>query len=329
MTPQYRIEWARVGWSLGISAVSVATLVWLGASALYPIFTTLRASGSGDSLDEPLTKPLAEHDELMQRSIERFVGRSLFDRVPTDWPRPAPVQRAAPIITRTEPPPPPPPPPPQRNYGGPKPLAIIGDSVIFDGSSDPVQVGSSFGEVKVLRVVLPYSVVVLWDRGEHTVPLFVSDETLWQSAAPVPDAFLAPTWTAPTSRMSEPPWGDGSLNRPRTATPPRVRMNAPTAAATPPETIEPLPAEETSSQPLATEVQAPVGKQQDAPPPLTETQVEGMSRTQVIAALARVMAARTQSNLDTATRQRLQQDLDMLRARQAALLRTDQGRTPQ
>gem|GEM_PF-923801 len=333
MTPQSRIEWTRVGWSLGISTLSVAILVWLGASALYPVFTTLRTSGSSDNLDEPLKKPLQEHEELMQRSIDRFVGRSLFDRVPTDWPRPAPVQRVAPVVTRTEPPPPPPPPPPQRIYGGPKPLAIIGDSVIFDGSIDPVQVGASFGEVKVLRVVLPYSVVVLWDRGEHTVPLFASDETLWQSAPPTQDAFRSPTWTAPAGRMSEPQWGDGSLNRPRTSPRPNIRVNAPTAENAPPEGAEHTPVDDTPVQPPATEVQAPVaaplGAQLRAPPPLTEAQVASMSRTQVIAAVARVIAARAQPNLDPSTQQRLQRELDMLRARQAALPQANQVRTPQ
>jgi len=328
VTPQYRIEWTRVGWSLGISAVSVATLVWLGASALIPIFATLRTSGSADSLDEPLKKPLQEHDELMQRSIDRFIGRSLFDRVPTDWPRPAPVQRAAPVVARTEPPPPPPP-PPQRIYGGPKPLAIIGDSVIFDGSAEPVRVGATFGEVKVLRVVLPYSVVVLWDRGEHTVPLFANDETLWRSAAPTQDDFLAPTWSTPAGRMSEPQWGDGSLNRPRTLASPDARASLPSSAASVPETPEPEPADDRSSPQPATEVPAPATAPQGMPPSLTQIQVQSMSRPQVVAALARTMAARAQPNLDQATQQRLQRELEMLRARQSALPQIDQGRNQQ
>ncbi|MBM4008083.1 MAG: hypothetical protein FJ285_00620 [Planctomycetes bacterium] len=329
MTPQYRIEWTRAGWSLGISAVSVATLVWLGASALIPIFATLRTSGSADNLDEPLKKPLQEHDELMQRSIDRFVGRSLFDRVPTDWPRPAPVQRAAPVVARTEPPPPPPPPPPQRIYGGPKPLAIIGDSVIFDGSAEPVRVGATFGDVKVLRVVLPYSVVVLWDRGEHTVPLFASDPTLWQSEAPTQDAFRSPTWTAPADRVSEPQWGDGSLNRPRTFASPDARASLPSGAVSAPEIPEPQPADNGSSPQPAPEVPAPATAPQGMPPPLTQIQVQSMSRPQVVAALARTMAARAQPNLDQATQQRLQRELEMLRARQSALPQIDQGRNQQ
>ena len=155
MTAHTRPEWTRIGWPLGVSALSITLLLWLSLSEVYPLLSTLGASGSGDNLDEPLRKPLQEHDELMQRSIDRFIGRSLFDRVPSDWPRPAPVPRVAPVVVKTEPPPPPAPPPPQRIYGGPKPLAIIGDSVIFDGSTAPIQVGETFGEIKVLRVVLP------------------------------------------------------------------------------------------------------------------------------------------------------------------------------
>jgi len=328
VTTHYRIEWARAGWPLGISALSAAVLIWLGVSALYPLFTTLRATGSADNLDEPLKKPLQEHDELMQRSIDRFIGRSLFDRVPSDWPRPAPVQRVAPVITRAEPAPPPPPPPPQRNYGGPKPLAIIGDSVIFDGSTEPVQVGESFGEVKVLRVALPYSVVVLWDRGEHTVPLFASDDTLWKSASPTQDPFRSPTWTAPSGRTSEPQWGDGSLNRPRTASTPSA-WRSEVAPPPPTDQSQQPPTMDETAPPQPIEVQESAAVPANVPLPLTQSQVDGMSRTQMVAALARIIAARAQPNLDAATQERLQRDLEMIRARQGTLPQTEQGRSPQ
>lgn len=328
MTAHTRPEWTRIGWPIGVSALSITLLLWLSLSEVYPLLSTLGASGSGDNLDEPLRKPLQEHDELMQRSIDRFIGRSLFDRVPSDWPRPAPVPRVAPVVVKTEPPPPPAPPPPQRIYGGPKPLAIIGDSVIFDGSTAPIQVGETFGEIRVLRVVLPYSVVVLWDRGEHTVPLFASDETLWRSAAPAEDVFQSPAWTAPASRVNDPQWGDGSFNRSLTATLPNSRGNTPPAASPRPESNEP-PSASAASQPAAVDDPMPAEAPQGVPTSLTAGQIEGMSRTQVIVALARIVAARTQPNIDPDTAQRLQHELEMLRARQGALSDTDRGPKPQ
>lgn len=150
------------------------------------------------SITTPAARPPEPADAGQQRQQQyaaaidahtrQVDGRSLFF-VPSAPPPPPP-----PPPTKVDSGPPPPPPPPAR-YGGPSIIAMLNDTVWFEGG-DRLGVGESSDAVKVVRLNAPWSAVVEWKGVEFTVDLFKKDAVV----APEPSA---PEPAGPASAAGE------------------------------------------------------------------------------------------------------------------------------
>jgi hypothetical protein len=121
--------------------------------------------------DDPIQTRLASyiqgHKDDHQKYVQRFNGRSLFNK-PQPPPRPGP----------TGPPPPPPPPPivegtkgPPANYTGPAVMFVLGDEVWFRNGLT-LSVGEESQGVKVLSSDPPWKVTLAHGGGQYDIELF-------------------------------------------------------------------------------------------------------------------------------------------------------------
>ena len=236
---------------------------------------------------------ILEDNPIMERSQERFSGRSIF-YIPREPRRPSRPAPPPPPRVETEPPPPPPPPPPPSapsKYAGPGIRGILGEEVFFE-SGKRIKSGESADGVDVLRINGPFSVRLGWRTGEYEVNLFADE---------VPDFF----GTAPYAN------GGGSdllsLETSNTATQ--------TAAQTAAEQARRLA--EIRERQAREEAQRNEGRNQetassDVPPPLAQSDIDEMSRIDAIRAMSSIGRALRQE-VDQATKERLENERTMLR----------------
>jgi hypothetical protein len=328
-----RPEWLRpprgVRWTT-MTALGAASAVVLGALGLWAIAALLSAIFTFGSSSDPassLNDALKRHETLADASARRFNGRSAF------FMPPAPVRKPPKPAKPPEPPPPPPPPPPPaapREYAGPKPVGAIGDLVFFADQSQ-IRVGDERGGVKVLASSAPWSVrlahgggeydVELWTRGKE--PFFNnSDWRNTRSSTPGIDPVGAkaelkgnagstpstPLVTTPGPN-GEPGPGMRGPGMPPPATLPGVvpqDANQPAPPSGP--GLMPAPgakAPNAARNPWTTEHMAP-------PPSLSADQIASMPIAEAQASFQAISRARTNRNLDEATRQRLNQESEQL-----------------
>lgn len=133
-----------------------------GLSVLMALFTF---GGDADPA-AALANSLKKHEQLAKVDRDRFDGRSAFFMPP------------APVRNIPKPPPPPkiekplPPPAPviPAEYGGKKPIAILGPIVYFDNFQ--IKIGEESNGIKVLSTNAPWSVKLAHDGGEYEVSLW-------------------------------------------------------------------------------------------------------------------------------------------------------------
>lgn len=184
--------------SLNLNApliTSVAALALLGitlATTLPPLLSAaFGGSTEGPEPSDTIAGLVQEHDELLTTYKERFIGRSAFFR-PMPPPKPLPPPpKPQPKPDRDEPPPQPvrpTPPPPPATYQGPPVSVVLGDKVLFKGSSTReasmwVKLGEEVNGLKVLAINAPKSVRVAHLRGEYDVPVFNWDMPFFRDAS--------------------------------------------------------------------------------------------------------------------------------------------------
>jgi len=310
-----------------VSAVCVGALAVTAFTALVDL-TPAAIAPSADPKDvRAFDAQLARHEAAIGLARSRFDGRSLFVM-------PAPPYRPPP-----PPPPLPPEPPPQpkpvvpvapAEYTGPKPMGMIGGSVYFEGIP-ALAVGEDRDGLKVLSVEPPSHVRVSHRGGTYLVPVWdPSDLTSLSkreagSTSPIksvpalgagaPDAGtrgMAPSddggradGSGRAGDAGQAGEGGRAGDGGRTAdvpAPAPPSTPAPAAPATAPPT-PPAPAGP------GTDIELP---RAEVPTPLSQDDVDAMTRREAQAALAAVSRARGIRDLDEATRTRLREEFDML-----------------
>ena len=236
---------------------------------------------------------ILEDNPVMERSMERFSGRSIF-YVPKEPRRPSRPAPPPPPRVETEPPPPPPPPPPPKapsKYAGPGIRGILGEEVFFE-SGKRIKSGESADGVDVLRINGPFSVRLGWRSGEYDVSLFAEE---------VPDFF----GTTPYANGA----GSDLLSLETSTT--DTRTSAQTAAD------QARLLAEIRERQAREEAQRNEGRSQepsnpDVPAALTQSDIEEMSRIDAIRAMSSIGRALRQE-IDQATKERLENERTMLR----------------
>ncbi|HMN95611.1 MAG TPA: hypothetical protein PKC43_02965 [Phycisphaerales bacterium] len=301
-----------IDWSPAL-IVSLSALVIGGgvlAATLPGLTSAVMLPRAGSEGTDGLAALLEEHDEAATLAVERFRGRSIFYPPP---PPPRPVVRPpAPPPLPPPPPvdrPPPGPPPPPASYTGRKPSFVVGSTVYFDQGLR-ISVGE---EVEGIRVISadPYIVRLGFQRGEYDVPLF----DLGNALAPAMTLDMgAPgtPWLIPTESTTNPFTGmaapAATPAAPAAGRPPG-RAGARPAVPAPPPRVDP-PA---TSDPELAEAN-PGGRPPVAiPAPLTDAQIDSMERTDALRAVTEITRALNGDNLDEATQQRLNEELDKLK----------------
>lgn len=169
MTPALRRTEPRIG-ALGVAALASAVVAMLmlawGAWRLGSAAISASAAASPVEMGDLRGPDLAT-------AQARIDGRSLFF-IPSAPPPPPPPPRAE----SDEPSAPPPPPPPPSRYGGPGVIALINDTVWFEGGQR-LAPGESGGGVRVIAVDAPWSARVHWEGVEFDVALFPHDEVVY------------------------------------------------------------------------------------------------------------------------------------------------------
>ena len=174
-----------VRWSgpLIVSSFALAVVAYLGieqCALLLSASLAPDAAPAGQNLD----RAMASHDELMEVSRRRFSGRSIFTAPP------APVRVAPPPPVPRDPPPPPPPPAPiiPTEYGGPRPLGLLGNKVLF-GDGVLLARGQQSAGVMVLEIQAPYSVRLGHAGGEYDVAIYTRADLTKLAEQTPPRAF--------------------------------------------------------------------------------------------------------------------------------------------
>ncbi len=162
-------------------AATIMLVAITGALLLSGFFGVLRAvltfGGDADPT-ATLQNSLQKHEQLAKVDRDRFDGRSAF------FMPPAPVRNIPkPPPPKIEKPPPPPAPVIPTEYGGKKPIAILGPIVYFDNFQ--IKVGEQSNGIKVIATNAPWSVKLGHEGGEYDVPL-------WEKTK---DSFLNGKWS--------------------------------------------------------------------------------------------------------------------------------------
>jgi hypothetical protein len=304
-----------------VSAACVGTLAVTAFTALVDL-TPAAIAPSADPKDvRAFDAQLARHEAAIELARSRFDGRSLFVM-------PAPPYRPPPPPPPLPPEPPPPPKPvtpaAPAEYSGPKPMGMIGGSVYFEGIP-PVAVGEDRDGLKVLGVEPPSHVRVSHRGGTYLVPVWdPSDLTSLSkreagAASPIKSVKPEPDGSGDGGSAGNGgaardigAAGDGgqpaegrAADAPAPA-PPSTPTPAPQSTAPPAPTAPPPPAPPAGP---GTDIELPRG---EVPAPLSQDDVDAMTRREAQAALAAVSRARGIRDLDEATRTRLREEFDML-----------------
>jgi hypothetical protein len=299
-----------------VSAACLGTLATVAIISLADLAPAAIAPSADPKDVRAFDAQLARHEAAIELSRARFDGRSLFVM-------PAPPYRPPPPPPPLPPEPPPPPkpvtPPAPAEYGGPKPMGMIGSTVYFDGIS-ALSVGQERDGLKVLSVEPPSHVRVSHRGGTYLVPVWdPSDLTALskrETGAASPIKSVKPETDGPGAGGNAGDAGraaDGGQARDGRA------ADAPAPAPQSPPAPPPAPPAPSAPQPAPSAPPAPAGPGTDielpraeVPAPLSQADVDAMSRREAQAALAAVSRARSIRDLDDATRARLRGEFDML-----------------
>lgn len=312
-----------------VSAACIGTVAVIAFTALVDL-TPAAIAPSADPKDvRAFDAQLARHEAAIELARERFDGRSLFVM-------PAPPYRPPPPPPPMPPEPPPPPkpvtPPAPAEYSGPKPMGMIGGTVYFDGIP-ALSVGQDRDGLKVLSVEPPSHVRVSHRGGTYLVPVWdPADLTALskreagatspiKSVRPVTEGAGAGAEGDAGAAGDAGKAGDGGKSgdggqppegRAADAPPPASPPATPAPPATqPPATPATPPAP--PAPPAASGVGSDIGlPRAEVPAPLSQADVDAMTRREAQAALAAVSRARSIRDLDDATRTRLRDEFDML-----------------
>lgn len=315
-----------------VSAACIGTLAVTAFTALVDLTPTAIAPSADPKDVRAFDAQLARHEAAIELARARFDGRSLFVM-------PAPPYRPPPPPPPMPPEPPPPPkpvaPPAPAEYSGPKPMGMIGSTVYFDGIP-ALSVGQDRDGLKVLSVEPPSHVRVSHRGGTYLVPVWdPADLTALskreagatspiKSVRPVTDGTGAPPAEGDAPAPGEAsakgegkgsgdgsqPSDGGAANAPAPAQPQPAQPAPAAPAATPPPAA---PAQPPAAPPAAPATGSDIGlPRAEVPAPLSQADVDAMTRREAQAALAAVSRARSIRDLDEATRTRLRDEFDML-----------------
>ena len=322
-----------------VSAACIGTLAVTACIALIALTPSAIAPSADPKDVRAFDAQLARHEAAMDLARSRFDGRSLFVM-------PAPPYRPPPPPPPMPPEPPPPPKPvvpaAPAEYSGPKPMGMIGKSVYFEGIP-AVAVGEERDGLKVLSVEPPSHVRVSHRGGTYLVPVWdPADLTALskrEAGAASPIKSVKPVTegsgdggaagaggasgdganagdTGAAGAGGQPAEGgragDGGPPREgRAADAPSPAPPSTPAPANPP--AAPTPPAPTVTPPAASGAGGDIGvPRQEVPAPLTQGDVDAMTRREAQAALAAVSRARSIRDLDEATKTRLREEFDML-----------------
>lgn len=231
---------------------------------------------------------------VLERSENRFSGRSIF-YVPKEPRRPTrPVPPAPPrVVTETAPPPPPPPSPPSAptKYAGPSIRGILGNEVFFD-SGKRVKVGDSADGVGVLKINGPFSIRLGWKNGEYEVSLFTEEVPEFFGTAPYQGIAASNLFNLETSTTGN--------------------QNASSVAAAQASALAEVRERQDRDDAEREEEKTAKAGEADVPPPLTQSNIDKMSRIEAIRAMSSLGRALRQE-MDEETKQRLESERNLLR----------------
>lgn len=191
-----RLGW--LGW-LAILAVLLAAMVLLrGLASCGSALLAPSANRSAAAQDERLARAAEEYGKSLDEAVAQVDGRSIFF-VPSP---PIPPPPPAPVVAETEPPPPPRP----TSYGGPAIVAMVNGMVWFaDGTRLAEGQSSESGDIRVLRLDMPWHAVLEWKGVEFKVALFERDSTvLGADSSPEPPDAAPPDPTSPSAPPDSP-----------------------------------------------------------------------------------------------------------------------------
>jgi hypothetical protein len=154
---------------IAIGIALIALLVQLPALAAVFFKPSIHEVGA----ETQVAALIDRSDDARERDQSQFIGRSAFFIPGPPPPPPDPVQpHVDPPAPRIQPAP--------GSYGGPQPVAIIGDQVWFNlsGSLVKLRPAESSGTIRLVEAYAPWSVKVAWkkdsltEEGEYVVRLF-------------------------------------------------------------------------------------------------------------------------------------------------------------
>lgn len=308
---------------LAVSAASIGVIAIAAIGPMGGLLASLLAPSADPADARTFDASLARHDAALQLATDRFAGRSLFTMPPAPFRPPPPPPPSVPA----EPPPPPKPEVPVAppEYSGPKPMGMIGSVVYFEGVS-AVAVGEERDGLKVIGVEPPGKVRVEHRGGTYSVPVWEpSDLSALAKRATATSVSGSPIRSA-SAGTEDPDGGSSPSGAPKAQAPERPRAAGTESSGASPAAPPPPP-----SQPATTPPSEPQAPSRPAPPPpapeqpqdmpmpgaevpapLSQEEVDSMTRAQAQSALAQVVRARGNKDLDADTKDRLRREFDML-----------------
>jgi hypothetical protein len=311
-----------------VSAVCVGAIAVTALVALVDVTPAVIAT-SADAKDvRAFESQLARHESAAELASARFAGRSLFVMPPPPY-RPPPPPPPLPPEPKPEPKPVVPTAPAE--YSGPKPMGMIGGLVYFDGIP-PLRMGEDRDGLKVIGVEMPSHVRVSHRGGTYLVPVWDRSDLTALSRrgggadSPIRSVRPVPDGPPPDAAAEGSPDADGGT--PGAAAPSEPAPSGASPAPVPPPAETPAPSPEAAPAPAPASTprsprpaspppsEAPgsdIGvPSNQVPAPLSQADIDAMSRREAQAALAAVSRARNIRDLDEATKARLRQEFDML-----------------
>jgi hypothetical protein len=160
-------------WSLAWSLIAIGILSIAVVANLVPVLSeALSPKPSARAVVDEVTRLMTEHDETQMVYRDRFNGRSVFFEPPARKKPPPPTPPITDIVKVDQPekvdlePPPAP-----ARYGGPAIVAILGDTVWFEGGKR-VAVGEEVDGIEVVALNSAWSAQIGWSRGEYAVSIY-------------------------------------------------------------------------------------------------------------------------------------------------------------
>ncbi len=174
--------------TVAATAVLVLAGVVVGAQAIGVARTMLTPSVDASRQLADQKQRIDAFSGRLDGQLDQLMGRSMYFLPPKPPPERKPPPPAPPAPPKKDPGPPPPP----SRYGGPKIIAMMGDTVWFEGAR--VSVGEEHDGAKVISTAPPWSAKIEWKEVEFDVELF---------ARTTPD-FLVPREPDPDATPASP-----------------------------------------------------------------------------------------------------------------------------